>query len=447
MNVSSVVNDDLCLSCGYCEPACPNNAIKIKFDSKRGYHIPEINEMKCDDSGLCYKVCPGVEVDFKELNSNRKCEIPEYHHLGNVLSTKILFANDLEIRKKAASGGFITALINYLFDSNQIDGAIVTRNSYDQPFNPEGYIARNKKELLDSQMSIYHTVPMGKVMDELQASSGKYIFVGIACQTHGLLKYMEVFPEIKEKIFLILGTFCGGYQTSLAHEYYFPKQGIDVKQMKSIDYRYGEFPGQFKLSFTDGEEVEINRRFNTKKLSNRYSVAFNSSFYVPRCYTCADKGNILSDITAGDPWLPKFKNEKLGKSLIVSRTKLGERLINDAINSGYITKEEASFKDVMDVQKFDKERHGNQLAYKKVFTLFNKPYPKYTFIGKVQVYNVFVYFRVMADLLRLKLRKKKSLWFFLRPIYFVESQIKNYFINNKPLDYLAKRLKGLKENE
>ena len=443
MNVNSIVTDDLCLSCGFCEPTCPNNAISIIFDSERGYHIPKINEKKCDDSGLCYKVCPGVEVNFNELNSNRKCDIPEYHHLGNVISTSILFANNLEIRKKAASGGFITALINYLFDSNQIDGAVVTKNSYDQPFNPVGYIARSKNELLSSQMSIYHTVPIGKVMAELQRSTGKFVFVGIACQTHGLLKYMDAFPEIKDKIFLILGTFCGGFQTSLAHEYYFPKQGIDIGKMRSIDYRYGEFPGQFNLGFTDGKKMEISRRFKIKKLSNQYNVAFNSSFYVPRCYTCADKGNILSDITAGDPWLPKFKNEKLGKSLVVSRTQLGEKLINDAINAGYLTKEVANFTDVMDVQKLDKERHGNQLAYRKVFAFFNKPYPKYSFIGKAKVYNVFVYFRVIADLIRLKIRDKKSLWFLLKPLYFFDAQIKNYFINNKPLDYLAMRFKKI----
>ncbi len=440
-NVNYVTDNNLCLSCGFCEPACPENAIKIKFNKNKGYHEPIIDDGLCTFHGNCLTVCPGYQVDFPKLNSILKRETPEKHQIGIVRDTMILYSTNLEIRKNAASGGAITQIINYLFDKKIIDGAFVTRPSKENAFEPEGFIATNKNELLDSQMSIYNSVPFGKAVKDIKNISGKIAFVGIPCQTHGFLNYLKINPELKEKVYVYIGTFCGGYQTAFAHKYYFPKINVDFDQMKFIDYRYGEFPGQLNVGFKDGTRKEFKRRFTKTSKKIEYNTAFNSSFYVPRCYSCADKGSILSDISAGDPWLPKFKDEKLGKSLVVTRTKLGDELIQNAIDAGYLVKEDATFNDVMDVQKLDKERHGNQIAYEKVYKIFGRAYPHYTYLGENNIFNRRIYIRALFDFIKPYFQNKPKLWFILKPFYYLESNLKNILIFNNPVRYILNRLK------
>jgi len=441
INVKYVTDNNLCLSCGYCEPVCPNDAIKIKFNDSKGYHEPIIDSKLCQMTAKCLDVCPGYEVNFPELNEIVEREIPENHQIGIVRNSMVLYSSNMEVRKNAASGGAITELLNFLFDKNKIEGAYVTKPSREEAFEPEGFIARNKAELLSSQMSIYNSVPFGKVIDQLHEIKGKIAFVGLPCQTHGLLKYLQMNPELKDKIYLIIGTFCGGYYTSHAHKYYLPNIDVKYDDMKYVDYRYGDFPGQLNIGFKDGTRKEFKRRFKNSKEKNKYGTAFNACFYVPRCLVCADKGNIFADISAGDPWLPKFGDEKIGKSLLITRTKLGDSIIEDAVSEGYLIKEDAVFQDIMDVQKLFNVRHGNQAAYEKLYNFIGKPYPKYKYLGKNKILNKRIYFRVLFDLLWPKLQKRPYLWFILRPLYVLDKHIRNIIVYSNPYKYFKEKFK------
>ena len=65
--ISQVVKDELCTGCGTCIALCPKEAIKLTIDEKSIY-IPELDENKCNNFGICYKICPGYEINFKKLN-------------------------------------------------------------------------------------------------------------------------------------------------------------------------------------------------------------------------------------------------------------------------------------------------------------------------------------------------------------------------------------------
>ena len=66
--IASVVKDGLCTGCGTCIALCPNRAIELTINEKKGIYIPKLNEEKCNNCGICFKVCPGHEVDVKQLN-------------------------------------------------------------------------------------------------------------------------------------------------------------------------------------------------------------------------------------------------------------------------------------------------------------------------------------------------------------------------------------------
>jgi ferredoxin len=47
-----VIDTDLCINCGACEPDCPNSAIS---EGANGYTI---DQSKCDGCGTCRSNCP-----------------------------------------------------------------------------------------------------------------------------------------------------------------------------------------------------------------------------------------------------------------------------------------------------------------------------------------------------------------------------------------------------
>ena len=63
--VNQIVERDLCVRCGACEPACPQDI--IRFDDRA---LPFItDESKCPTAcQRCLKICPGEELNLAQLD-------------------------------------------------------------------------------------------------------------------------------------------------------------------------------------------------------------------------------------------------------------------------------------------------------------------------------------------------------------------------------------------
>ena len=52
--ISSVVEDNLCTGCGTCVALCPNEAIEMVIDEKKGVYVPKLDGRKCNNCGICF---------------------------------------------------------------------------------------------------------------------------------------------------------------------------------------------------------------------------------------------------------------------------------------------------------------------------------------------------------------------------------------------------------
>jgi coenzyme F420 hydrogenase subunit beta len=95
--IAQVVKDGLCTGCGTCISLCPEEAIKLTINEKKGIYVPELNEEKCNNCGICYEVCPGHEVDFKQLNLEIFGKETENVLIGNYLNCYIGHSMDYDI--------------------------------------------------------------------------------------------------------------------------------------------------------------------------------------------------------------------------------------------------------------------------------------------------------------------------------------------------------------
>jgi len=74
---------------------------------------------------------------------------------------------------------------------------------------------------------------------------------------------------------------------------------------------------------------------------------------------CPDLTNELADISVGDAWLPEFKNDNIGRSVVIARTKLGENLLNSA------SRDKVIFLEPVNVDAVLRSQHDS-LKFKKI---------------------------------------------------------------------------------
>ena len=365
--IAQIVKDGLCTGCGTCIALCPEEAIKLTINKKKGIYIPELNEEKCNSCGICFKVCPGHEVDFKQLNLEIFRKEPEDVLIGNYINCYIGHSTDYDIRYNSSSGGLVTALLIFALEEGMIDGALVTRMKRDNPLEPEPFIARIKEEIIEASKSKYCPVPANVALKEILESedSERFAVVGLPCHIHGIRKAEQVYKKLKEKIVLHIGIFCNHAPNFWGTKILLQKLKVREDEVIKFDYRGEGRPGSMKISQKSGE-LEL--------LPDYWGFVGAYFFYPARCLMCSDGICELADLSFGDAWLPELSNDKIGKSIIVSKSEIGEKVLQAMKSKNKIELNEVGVKKVVQSQVgmlYFKKRDLN--ARSKLF----KAVPKY----------------------------------------------------------------------
>ena len=299
--------------------------------------------------------------------------------LGNYIRCYIGHATDCDIRYNSASGGVITALLIFALEEGIIDGALVTRMNQHKPLEPEVFVARNRDEIVSASGSKYCPVPLNVGLKKILNEEGKFAVVGLPCHIHGVRKFEMINRKLRDKIALRLGLFCANSVTFLGTEFFLRKWGIQKTEIKKLNYRGKGWPGKIVVLSKDGKEKIIPRGTTEKSFLRRilFSSSFHFDFTPQRCLVCCDQTCELSDISFGDPWLPELlEKEKVGKSLVIARSKTGEAILEKARARGKIELVEITSNKLLRAQNWSFKRDFNSrlLALKSL----GKSTPRYT---------------------------------------------------------------------
>jgi len=324
--ISQVVKDGLCTGCGTCVALCPEKAIEMVIDEKKGIYVPELDEEKCNHCGICFKVCPGHEVDFKGLNLEIFGKDPEDVLIGNYLNCYVGHSTDYDIRYNSASGGLITQLLIFALEEGLIDGALVTRMKKNNPLEPEPFIARTKEEIIEARGSKYCPVPANIALEEiLNSEEGeKFAVVGLPCHIQGARKAEQINKKLRDRIVLHIAVFCSGTPNFKATEFLLRGLKLKVEEVKTLKYRCEGWPGQMTLELRNGKTEHIP--YPT------YWDGFGNLFFPFRCKVCIDWFSKISDISFGDAWLPEMENDEIGESVILSRSIQCENILQQLLH-------------------------------------------------------------------------------------------------------------------
>ncbi|MCK0191657.1 Coenzyme F420 hydrogenase/dehydrogenase, beta subunit C-terminal domain [Arenibacter sp. F20364] len=335
--VKNVVDNNLCVGCGICEPVCPTDSLKIKLNQE-GTYEPYMENNECDETGNCLKVCPFNPFPDKEVRTedeiSDKINIQEdnFNHskaFGKYHSLHVGYASDY--REEASSGGIATWLLKKMLREKIVDAVITTVEETSDNNRYFKYVIIDKPEQLDlSSKTKYYPIELSEVLRLSQKKSGNFALIGLPCSIKAIRLAQINDPSNWHHIKFTISIFCGGLKSSFFTEYLASKIGVGPNQITKPQYRVKNVnsnAGDYSFSCVKKGE-QTPRVLPMKQVGDMWGTGY---FKPNPCDFCEDLSGELADISLGDAWIPPYNQDGRGNSLIITRTILAKQLIADGI--------------------------------------------------------------------------------------------------------------------
>jgi coenzyme F420-reducing hydrogenase beta subunit/polysaccharide pyruvyl transferase WcaK-like protein len=289
-------------------------------------------------------------------------------YVGTFQQCFFTYATDPSLREKAASGGSVTALLSTLLSNGQISGALVCRSivTLEGKLRPQLFIARNEHELLSAQGSKYIAVNFAsQAFPLIRSHEGKLAVVALPCDISILQRACMTNSAISQKIALTIGLFCGHNTESALTDRIIDKLQPGDLPLVSFSYRIGHWRGHLQAEFGQG-------KIATKQFSY-FSDYQNLYFFSQRkCHYCYDHTGYYADLSAGDIWSLRMKNEPIKHTALIARTCFATQVVNEALENQVLTGNVESIEEVCEGQARTLPFHYNISARAKVGGMFGE---------------------------------------------------------------------------
>lgn len=298
----AVIDADRCVQCGVCVAACPTDSIGIGSDD-----LPQLVKM-CTGCSLCWDFCPRGGLQYEstwKLDSARQHEV---NNSGAESSFKITGnGNGIEgigyveesysarvnpMIEGAQDGGVVSALLISLLENDEIDGALLARESETEPWKGEAFLARTPEEVRECAGSFYNqTLALGHLdfKDYDLPPNPRIAVVGTPCEIEGI-QAMQARPWMwgsskVEAITLTVALLCTksfNYEKLMLDEVR-DKRGVDLDEVGRVDV----IRGKFIVQGHDGETIF------EEPIKDFHGAALKG------CDECADFMGHAADISVG----------------------------------------------------------------------------------------------------------------------------------------------------
>lgn len=337
--LDTVVNNDLCIGCGLCVYACPSETLTMQW-IKHGFLIPKLSGT-CDSNGDCLKVCPFNPSPEKEVRTeNELAELfltdAKKHHSKIGKYNAIYAGHSNEFRLTSSSGGMGTYIFTKLLTNGIVDHVFSVKESTKPGSHYEYAVSSSKEELLQASKTRYFPVTLSEVMSKIKSLDGRIAIVGVACfiKAIRLAQYKEL--TLKAKIPFLVGIICGGVKSSFFAEYLASKAGIEKQNMQTPQFRikdYESTAGDYSYGCID-KSINEKKTIKMRAVGDMWGTGL---FKANACDFCDDVTTELADISLGDAWLPPYNKDGKGTNVIVTRSTVAAKLIQDGIENGELT--------------------------------------------------------------------------------------------------------------
>lgn len=287
-------------------------------------------------------------------------------YVGQFIRASLSHAREEHVRAEAASGGVTSALFMHGLNRGWFDGVVVCRTVLEKgKVRARFEIATSEEAILAARGSKYvETAFLREVLPLVRAFPGRVAIVGLPCDISALTQRADKEPDLRRKLALTVALVCGHNSRKELIDLV-TAQIEDEVGSKLINYKFsvGHWRGQIEAHFENGTVAF----YPTGRFKDYQNLFF---FCEKKCLACYDHYGYKADISIGDVWLFRLKNNSIKHSGVILRTERGEALFDSATASGKVVSQPLDIREIMDGQSRIGPSHYNVSARAQVAPRF-----------------------------------------------------------------------------
>tara|TARA_R110002050_G_scaffold242271_6_gene378654 strand:+ start:5270 stop:6568 length:1299 start_codon:yes stop_codon:yes gene_type:complete len=362
---------ELCTGCGMCATEL-TSSLRMNWDQK-GFLVPE--KILDEDVSQAIKVCP--------FNSAPEASVADEDKLSRIYLKDATLSDDRvglyesiyvgysnKYRLTSSSGGIATYVFEYLLKNNIVSSIFIVGEME----GGYGYkIISDVDQVKYISKTRYFPVTMVDVFNEIDKVSGNVAISGVACFLKAVRLKQYYNPHLKDKIPFLVGIICGGWKSKFFTDFLAQKSGL-IGSYSHQEYRVKDKDSSaIDYSFS---AVDLLGKKHSMKMLSVGDMWGTGLFKSPACDFCSDVLTELADISLGDAWLPDYREDGSGNSIIIARSKLANDILINGVYKEELTIRELDIESAVNSQYASFLHRRDALKFRiAIYNFFGKTVP------------------------------------------------------------------------
>jgi coenzyme F420 hydrogenase subunit beta len=326
-----VLETGLCTGCSGCVIACPQKVLNLDHETWTPRLAPEASVGESSDHcrfsergcTLCARACPRFgswETDADLVMWSRVRTAEEV--LGVHRRVLLVEATDPVVAEAGQDGALGTALLAYALDNGYIDSALVS--NFDESQRTRPGVARTRAELLACAGSRYTYSPnLLAHADAIAGGAERIGVISVGCQTSvPPIARARGANKLAKRFSLVVGLLCTKtFSESIYKDLLEAEYGVVRERITKVNIK-----GRLQVWHTDTQDEPAYLEVPLSECR---------AFTRPGCTHCPDFAAEHADLSLGG--IGKYA----GRTLTITRSELGDEIINAMERAGLITVSDA----------------------------------------------------------------------------------------------------------
>jgi coenzyme F420 hydrogenase subunit beta len=329
LQIDEIVQAGLCIGCGLCESiAGPERLALVTTPDGRERPVARA-PLDAQTLRAINAVCPGTRIEGAD--PSRLAPGTGIDRVWGPLSRVVHgYATDPALRHRAASGGVLSALAQFMLCSGRVESVLHVAPSRQAPMRTTRQESFDVPDVLEACGSRYGPAAPLRDLESVLARGRPFALIGKPCDVGAVRNLSRIDPRVDRLMPYALSMICGGASELGKSQDVLDRFGVAERDLSLFRYRGHGNPGATRIETRDGRVHELTY---DEMWEDEATWRIQS-----RCKICPDAIGEAADIVAGDTWPQATpQGEDAGFNSILARTAAGLELLEAAVAAGAVT--------------------------------------------------------------------------------------------------------------